>query len=246
MTPDAVALFATVILLLPMGYFLLAAPAFLLVKLDPTCRPAVARHVQCLFPGVSHCRCNRNGSLRCGGSTGFRHWRWLDHGFRGLGTPLVSAADGCPAWYQACRRCRCGAPAASAALGRHVVQCDPACRDRGQHSLCHGHADLIRFDERGCGEMPPSQVMLNDPVRTDRAGRGCAVHESGCGTSRQFATMRNFFRDRGIADMAGPTAGSTRQRMTPRLHNIDLTPGLSRSEKAPVCIGRFRNSPSYP
>ncbi len=33
MTPDAVALFATVILLLPMGYFLLAAPAFLLVKL---------------------------------------------------------------------------------------------------------------------------------------------------------------------------------------------------------------------
>jgi hypothetical protein len=34
MTPDAVALFATVILLLPMGYFLLAAPAFLLVKLD--------------------------------------------------------------------------------------------------------------------------------------------------------------------------------------------------------------------
>jgi hypothetical protein len=36
MTPDAVALFATVILLLPMGYFLLAAPAFLLVKLDIT------------------------------------------------------------------------------------------------------------------------------------------------------------------------------------------------------------------
>ncbi|HEV7878005.1 hypothetical protein [Bradyrhizobium sp.] len=34
MTPDAIALFATVILLLPMGYFLLAAPAFLLVRLD--------------------------------------------------------------------------------------------------------------------------------------------------------------------------------------------------------------------
>ncbi|MEA2835835.1 MAG: hypothetical protein QOD89_385 [Bradyrhizobium sp.] len=34
MTPDGIALFATVILLLPMGYFLLAAPAFLLVKLD--------------------------------------------------------------------------------------------------------------------------------------------------------------------------------------------------------------------
>lgn len=34
MMPDPVVLFATVVLLLPMGYFLLAAPAFLLVKLD--------------------------------------------------------------------------------------------------------------------------------------------------------------------------------------------------------------------
>jgi hypothetical protein len=34
MMPDAVALFATVILLFPMGYFLLSAPAFLLVRLD--------------------------------------------------------------------------------------------------------------------------------------------------------------------------------------------------------------------
>jgi hypothetical protein len=34
MTPDPVVLAATVILLLPMGYLLLAAPAFLLVKLD--------------------------------------------------------------------------------------------------------------------------------------------------------------------------------------------------------------------
>ena len=32
--PDPVVLFATVILLVPMGYFLLAAPAFLLVRLD--------------------------------------------------------------------------------------------------------------------------------------------------------------------------------------------------------------------
>lgn len=32
--PDPVALFATVVLLFPMGYFLLAAPAFLLVSLD--------------------------------------------------------------------------------------------------------------------------------------------------------------------------------------------------------------------
>ncbi|KRR04648.1 hypothetical protein CQ12_28365 [Bradyrhizobium jicamae] len=34
MTPDGVALAAVVILLFPMGYFLLASPAFLLVKLD--------------------------------------------------------------------------------------------------------------------------------------------------------------------------------------------------------------------
>lgn len=32
--PDPVVLFATVILLVPMGYFFLAAPAFLLVRLD--------------------------------------------------------------------------------------------------------------------------------------------------------------------------------------------------------------------
>ena len=34
MMPDPVVLFAMVLLLVPMGYFLLAAPAFLLVKLD--------------------------------------------------------------------------------------------------------------------------------------------------------------------------------------------------------------------
>jgi len=34
MMPDNVALFATIVLLLPMGYFLLASPAFLLVRLD--------------------------------------------------------------------------------------------------------------------------------------------------------------------------------------------------------------------
>ena len=34
MTPDGIALAAIVILLFPMGYFFLAAPAFLLVKLD--------------------------------------------------------------------------------------------------------------------------------------------------------------------------------------------------------------------
>jgi hypothetical protein len=48
MTPDAVALFATIILLVPMGYFLLAAPAFLLVKLDI---PSVATLLRGMFNG---------------------------------------------------------------------------------------------------------------------------------------------------------------------------------------------------
>jgi hypothetical protein len=48
MMPDNVALFATVILLLPMGYFLLAAPAFLLVRLDI---PAVAMLLRIMFNG---------------------------------------------------------------------------------------------------------------------------------------------------------------------------------------------------
>ena len=48
MMPDNVALFATVILLLPMGYFLLAAPAFLLVRLDV---PSVAMLLRIMFNG---------------------------------------------------------------------------------------------------------------------------------------------------------------------------------------------------
>jgi hypothetical protein len=46
--PDNVALFATVILLLPMIYFLLASPAFLLVRLDI---PAVAMLLRAMFSG---------------------------------------------------------------------------------------------------------------------------------------------------------------------------------------------------
>jgi hypothetical protein len=46
--PDHVALFATIILLLPMMYFLLAAPAFLLVKLDI---PSVAELLRATFSG---------------------------------------------------------------------------------------------------------------------------------------------------------------------------------------------------
>jgi len=46
--PDNVALFATVILLLPMLYFFLAAPAFLLVRLDIA---AVAQLMRVMFNG---------------------------------------------------------------------------------------------------------------------------------------------------------------------------------------------------
>src|SRR4030088_2631787 len=41
--PDNVALFATIILLLPMIYFLLAAPAFLLVRLEIPVLPQLLR-----------------------------------------------------------------------------------------------------------------------------------------------------------------------------------------------------------
>ena len=48
MMPDNVALFATIIVVLPMFYFLLAAPAFLLVKLDI---PQVAQLLRAMFSG---------------------------------------------------------------------------------------------------------------------------------------------------------------------------------------------------
>jgi hypothetical protein len=48
MMPDNVALAATIILLLPMIYFLLAAPAFLLVRLDI---PTVAVLLRAMFDG---------------------------------------------------------------------------------------------------------------------------------------------------------------------------------------------------
>ena len=46
--PDNIAVFATVILLLPMIYFFLAAPAFLLVRLDI---PSVALLMRTMFSG---------------------------------------------------------------------------------------------------------------------------------------------------------------------------------------------------
>lgn len=46
--PDGLVLFATIVVLLPMGYFLLAAPAFLLVRLDI---PQVALLLRTMFNG---------------------------------------------------------------------------------------------------------------------------------------------------------------------------------------------------
>jgi nicotinamide riboside transporter PnuC len=48
MVPDGLVLFATIVVLLPMGYFLLAAPAFLLVRLDV---PQVALLLRTMFNG---------------------------------------------------------------------------------------------------------------------------------------------------------------------------------------------------
>lgn len=48
MTPDAFVLFATILLLFPMGYLLLAAPAFLLVRFTI---PVVPRLLRAMFYG---------------------------------------------------------------------------------------------------------------------------------------------------------------------------------------------------
>ena len=143
MTSDGMALAAIVILIFPMGYFFLASPAFLLVKLDI---PPVTQLLRGMFN--AHFLMMRIAAIigtvtfAADGSAGFRDRRCLDRSFRGVGARLVSAAVGYPAQRQGCRRCRCGAPAAAAALGRHAGQRDPAVRDRGQHSLCRCHGGV--------------------------------------------------------------------------------------------------------
>src|SRR3984893_7700619 len=96
--PDNVALFATIILLLPMIYFPAGGAGLSAREAGhPGCRPAVARHVQWLFPDGGHCWCHRDASRCRDWSPGFGHWHLLDRGFRGFVAPLVFAADGCPA-----------------------------------------------------------------------------------------------------------------------------------------------------
>jgi hypothetical protein len=142
MMPDKAVLFATIILLLPMLYFLLAAPAFLLVRLDI---PPVALLLRTMFNGyfltlaiaglIGTIAVAVAGRLVLAISIG------LIAAF--AASSLVFAADGCPAWWQRCWRFQCRAPAATAALGRHAEQCDPACRYRGRLSSYRCRADLI-------------------------------------------------------------------------------------------------------
>ena len=111
--PDAVALFVIIIVLLPMGYLLLAAPAFLLVRLDI---PAVTQLLRGMF-NVYFLAVTVAGVIgtivfAVSGLPGFRHWRRLDRGFRVLGAPLVSAgkwtpslAPGMPAMPTRCAGC---------------------------------------------------------------------------------------------------------------------------------------------
>ena len=94
---DGVALAAIVILLFPMGYFFLASPAFLLVKLDI---PEVARLLRGMFNAhflmLSIAGVIGTIAFAADGSSGLRHCHWFDRGFRGLGAPLVSAGSGMP------------------------------------------------------------------------------------------------------------------------------------------------------
>jgi hypothetical protein len=97
MMPDKAVLFATIILLLPMLYFLLAAPAFLLVRLDI---PPVALLLRTMFNGyfltlaiaglIGTIAVAVAGRLVLAISIG------LIAAF--AASSLVFAADGCPAW----------------------------------------------------------------------------------------------------------------------------------------------------
>jgi hypothetical protein len=146
MTSDGIALAAIVILLFPMGYFFLAAPAFLLVKLDI---PQVTQLLRGMFNAHFLMTGIAGGigtvTFALTGRPVFAIGVALIAAFAGVGARLVSATVGCPAQRQGCRRRRRGAPAAAAAFGRHAVQRDPAFRDRRQHSLCQRDGDLIRF-----------------------------------------------------------------------------------------------------
>ena len=100
MMPDPVVLFATVILLVPIGYFLLAAPAFLLVKLDI---PPVTLLLRGMFNAyflvlavaafIGTVAFAAEGGQVFAAAIG-------SSGFRSVGAPIVSATDKCRAQCQ--------------------------------------------------------------------------------------------------------------------------------------------------
>jgi hypothetical protein len=92
----------TVILLFTMGYFFLASPAFLLVKLDI---PQVTQLLRGMFnvQFVMMSIAGVIGTLAFGGSPGFRRRHWRGRSFRDPRAPLVSRQDGCAAEREGCR-----------------------------------------------------------------------------------------------------------------------------------------------
>jgi len=97
MMPDNVALFATIILLLPMIYFLLAAPAFLLVRLDIPAVALLLRAMSMAFPDGGHCRCNRTITVAVAGRLVLAIGNCLIALSRPRRAAGFYAADGCPA-----------------------------------------------------------------------------------------------------------------------------------------------------
>ena len=94
MPPDAIALYAAVILLLPMVCFFLSSPTFLLVGLEI---PEVTQLLRGLFNGyflvMGVAGVVSTGGLRRGRPAGLRRRRGRSRNLRDGGSPLVSAAD---------------------------------------------------------------------------------------------------------------------------------------------------------
>ena len=143
MMPDPVLLFATVILLLPMGYCLLAAPAFLLVRLDI---PPVTQLLRGLFNAYFLL-------LAIAGVIGTVAFAVEGRLVATVGVAVIAAfAVVARRWFL--RRMDAdlnardagdpegGAAAAPAALGWHAVQRGRACHHREQHSLYRGPAGI--------------------------------------------------------------------------------------------------------
>ena len=143
---DAVALAAIVILLFPMGYFFLASPAFLLVKLDI---PEVARLLRGMFNAyflmlsiagaIGTLAFALTGHLAFAIVTGsiaaFAVWarRWF---LQADGMP--SLTPGMPAMPVRCVGCAGCIGAACCATRSSLPLC-------GQHSLCGGHDGVVFF-----------------------------------------------------------------------------------------------------